>query len=82
MADETNTRCSKRTEDWNRLAWKDIQKNVLRLQRRIYQAANQDDTKRVHDLQRLLLRSWSARCLAVRQVTQDTEANAHRGLMG
>ena len=34
MADETNTQCSKRTEDWNMLPWKDIQKNVFRLQRR------------------------------------------------
>jgi hypothetical protein len=56
MADGTNTQCSKRTEDWNTLPWKDIQKNVFRLQRRIYQAASQNDTKRVHDLQRLLLR--------------------------
>ena len=54
-----------RTEDWNTLPWKDIQKNVFRLQRRIYQAARQNEAKRVHDLQRLLLRSWSARCLAV-----------------
>jgi RNA-directed DNA polymerase len=77
MADETNTQCSKRTEDWNRLPWKDIQKNVFRLQRRIYQAASQNDTKRVHDLQRLLLRSWSARCLAVRRVTQDNAYASH-----
>jgi RNA-directed DNA polymerase len=83
MADETNTQCSKRTEDWNRLPWKDIQKNVFRLQRRIYGnatrslAASQNDTKRVHDLQRLLLRSWSARCLAVRRVTQDNAYASH-----
>jgi hypothetical protein len=34
MADETDTQCSKRTEDWNMLSWKDVQKNVFRLQRR------------------------------------------------
>ena len=28
-----------RTEDWNTLPWKDIQRNVFRLQRRIYRAA-------------------------------------------
>ena len=39
MADEANTACSKRTEDWNTFPWKDIQRNVCRLQRRIYQAA-------------------------------------------
>jgi RNA-directed DNA polymerase len=66
-----------RTEDWNTLPWKDIQKNVSRLQRRIYQAARRNDVKRVHDLQRLLLRSWSARCLAVRRVTQDNAYASH-----
>jgi RNA-directed DNA polymerase len=66
MADE-NTR----TEDWKSLPWKSIQQNVFRHQKRIYQAAGQGDVKRVHDLHRLLLRSWSARCLAVRRVTQD-----------
>ena len=83
MADE-----NARTEDWNTLPWKDIQRNVFRLQKRIYQAARRNDVERVHDLQRLLLRSWSARCLAVRRATQDNAeaappwANAHRGLMG
>jgi len=43
----------------------------FRLQKRIYQAARRNDIKRVHNLQRLLLRSWSARCLAVRRGTQD-----------
>ena len=59
------------TEDWKALPWKKHQRNVFRLQKRIYQAARQGDWKRVHNLQRLLLRSWSARCLAVRQVSQD-----------
>jgi 5-methylcytosine-specific restriction endonuclease McrA len=61
----------RRTEDWRTLPWKQYQQNVYRLQKRIYQAARRGDWKRVHNLQRLLLRSWSARCLAVRQVTQD-----------
>jgi retron-type reverse transcriptase len=59
------------TEDWKTLPWKDMQRNVFRLQQRIHQAERRGDHKQVHNLQRLLLRSWSARCLAVRQVTQD-----------
>jgi RNA-directed DNA polymerase len=77
MADE-NTR----TEDWKTLPWKDIQRNVFRLQRRIYRAARRNDVKRVHDLQRLLLRSWSARCLAVRRVTQDNRGKLTPGVDG
>ena len=82
MTDEANTACSKRTEDWKSLPWKDIQRNVFRLQRRIYQAACRNDVKSVHDLQRLLLSSWSARCLAVRQVTQDNRGKRTPGIDG
>jgi len=49
-----------RTEDWRTLPWRDYQRNVYRLQKRIYQATRRGDLKRVHSLQRLVLRSWSA----------------------
>src|SRR3990172_13226333 len=68
MADEQN-----RTEDWKTLPWKKFQRNVFRLQKRIYQAQIRGDKKRVRGLQRLLLHSFSARCLAVRQVSQDNQ---------
>lgn len=71
-----------RTEDWHPLPWKVIQRNVFRLQRRIYQAARRNDVKQVHNLQRLLLRSWSARCLAVRRVTQDNRGKNTPGIDG
>jgi RNA-directed DNA polymerase len=71
-----------RTEDWKSLPWKSIQRNVFRLQKRIYQATRRNDIKRVHNLQRLLLRSWSARCLAVRRVTQDNRGKCTPGVDG
>jgi RNA-directed DNA polymerase len=71
-----------RTEDWRTLPWRDYQRNVYRLQKRIYQAARRGDGKRVHSLQRLLLRSWSARCLATRQVTQDNRGKRTPGVDG
>ena len=49
---------------------------------RIYRAAHRGDFKRVHSLQRLLLRSWSARCLAVRQVSQDNRGKRTPGVDG
>ena len=70
------------TEDWAALPWKQYQRNVYRLQKRIYRAARQGDWKRVHRLQRLLLRSWSARCLAVRQVTQENRGKRTPGVDG
>jgi len=70
------------TEDWQTLPWKQFQRNVFRLQQRIYQAARRGDWQQVHNLQRLLLRSWSARCLAVRQVTQDNRGKRTPGVDG
>ena len=77
MADESN-----RTEDWQTLPWKKFQRNVFRLQKRIYQAQLRGDYKRVRGLQRLLLRSFSARCLAVRQVSQDNRGKKTPGVDG
>jgi RNA-directed DNA polymerase len=70
------------TENWQTIPWKQFQRNVFRLQQRIYQAARRGDWQRVHNLQRLLLRSWSARCLAVRQVTQDNRGKRTPGVDG
>jgi RNA-directed DNA polymerase len=72
----------RRTEDWRTLRWKVIQRNVRRLQQRIYQAERRGDWKCVHSLQRLLLRSWSSRCLAVRQVTQENRGKRTAGVDG
>jgi RNA-directed DNA polymerase len=72
----------RQTEDWAALHWRKLEYNVARLQRRIYQAKRCGDRKRVHNLQRLLLRSYSARCLAVRRVTQDNRGKRTAGIDG
>ena len=69
-------------EDRKSLPWKNIQRNVFRLQQRIYQAERRGDWKRVRNLQRLLLRSWSARCLAMRRVTQENRGKRTPGVDG
>jgi hypothetical protein len=81
-ADVARRHKRRRTEDWKTLCWKEYQRNVYRLQKRICRAARQGDGKRVHKLQRLLLRSWSARCLAVRQVSQDNRGKRTAGVDG
>src|SRR3972149_147864 len=70
------------TEGWDTAPWKAYQRNVYPLQQRIYRAARRGDHKRVRNLQRLLLRSWSARCLAVRQVSQDNRGKRTPGVDG
>jgi RNA-directed DNA polymerase len=77
-----SVRRRRQLEDWKALPWRSIQRNVFRLQQRIYQAENRGEYKQVHNLQRLLLRSWSARCLAVRRVSQDNRGKCTPGVDG
>lgn len=70
------------TESWQSIHWKHIQTNVYRLQKRIYRASQEEKYKQVHNLQRLLLRSKSAKLLAVRQVTQDNRGKRSAGVDG
>jgi RNA-directed DNA polymerase len=68
--------------EWNALPWKTIQRRVFKLQKRIYQASQRGDAKAVHRLQKLLTKSWSARLLAVRKVTQDNRGRKTAGVDG
>jgi len=68
--------------EWNDLPWKAIEKRVFKLQKRIYRASQRGDRKTVHRLQRLLMKSWSAKCLAVRKVTQDNQGKKTAGVDG
>lgn len=52
------------------LPWKKFQKDVFRLQERIAQAAKSGDRQKTHKLQRLLLQSFAAKALAVKQVAK------------
>jgi RNA-directed DNA polymerase len=55
---------------------------VFKLQKRIYRASQRDDDKTVHRLQRLLMRSRAARCIAVRRVSQDNRGKRTAGVDG
>jgi len=76
------TDAQRHTEGWAILPWKQFERNVFRLQKRIYKATLRGDFKQVRNLQRLLLRSYSARCLAVRRVTQDNRGKRTPGIDG
>lgn len=68
--------------EWKQLPWKRIQRQVFKLQNRIYRASCCGNVKVVRKLQRLLLKSWSARCLAVRRVTQENAGRKTAGIDG
>jgi len=68
--------------EWKDLDWRAIERRVFKLQTRIYRAAGRGDVTLVHRLQRLLMASWSAKCLAVRRVTQDNRGKKTAGVDG
>jgi RNA-directed DNA polymerase len=68
--------------DWQDLPWPLLERKVHKLQRRIYRASLRGDAKAVHALQRLLLRSWHAKLLAVRRVSQDNQGKKTAGVDG
>jgi RNA-directed DNA polymerase len=70
------------SDEWRAINWKQIQKNVYRLQTRIFKAKRRGDIKQVHRLQKLLMKSRSAKLLAVRQVTQDNRGRSTAGVDG
>lgn len=69
-------------QEWKNIPWKHIEKRVFKLQKRIYRAAKRGDVRVVRKLQKTLMQSWSARCLAVRQVTQDNKGKKTAGVDG
>lgn len=69
-------------DKWKYIPWQKIERNVFKLQQRIYQASVKDDRKAVHKLQRLLMKSQSGRLLAVRRVSQDNQGKKTAGIDG
>ncbi len=68
--------------EWNTIPWRKLEKSVFKLQKRIYRVSKCNDIKKMHNLQRLLLASTSARTLAVRRVTQDNRGKKTAGIDG
>ncbi len=72
----------KHSEDWRTLNWKRFQRQVFRVQRKIYEAVRANDMARAIRFQQLLIRSYSAKLLAVRQVTQLNQGKKTAGIDG
>lgn len=71
-----------RSEMWKRLPWKQFRKDTFRLQKRIYEASRENNMARVLYLQKRLFRSYGARMLAIRQVTQLNSGKKTPGIDG
>ncbi len=68
--------------EWKTVAWRKLERIVFKLQKRIYRAALEGNKQKVRKLQGLLNRSWSAKMIAVRQVTQQNQGKKTAGVDG
>ena len=68
--------------EWRNINWRKLEKRIFKLQKRIYKASLRGDVKAFRKLQKTLMKSWSAKCLSVRRVTQDKQGKATAGVDG
>ena len=62
-------------QTWDRIDWNRCEKNVRKLQMRIAKAFREGKVAKTKYLQRLLTRSYAAKCLAVKRVTKNRGKN-------
>jgi RNA-directed DNA polymerase len=70
------------TVEWKDINWRKLERVAFKLQKRIFQASERGDVKACRKLQKTLIRSWSAKCIAVRRVTQDNQGKNTAGVDG
>jgi RNA-directed DNA polymerase len=70
------------SESWKSLPWKQFQKTLFRLQKRVYKAVRAGDKRKARSLQKLILKSQAAKLLAIRQVTQLNAGKKTAGIDG
>ena len=70
------------SEPWKKVQWKKLRKNLFRLQRRLFKAILAEDKRRARNLQKLILKSFAARLLAVRQISQLNAGKKTAGVDG
>ncbi|MGK7935017.1 MAG: group II intron reverse transcriptase/maturase [Xenococcaceae cyanobacterium] len=68
------------TVEWRELKWRKIHKAVWKLQKRIYQAYISGNVRKGRRLQKTLIKSYYARLLSVRKVTQDNQGKKTAGV--
>jgi RNA-directed DNA polymerase len=76
------TSITKTTVAWNTINWAKVQRVVFKLQKRIYQASLSGQNAKARKLQKLLVKSYYAKLLAVRRVTQDNQGKKTAGVDG
>ena len=69
-------------DDWAGIDWPAVERDVRRLQERIFRASRDGEPAKVKNLQKLLVRSSSAKLLAIRRVTRINRGKTTPGVAG
>ena len=67
---------------WQDIPWTKVHRHVFHLQKRIYRATQDGRVRTARKLQKLLMKSWYARLLAVRRISQDNRGKNTAGIDG
>jgi len=70
------------TLKWEDIDWNRVEKYVFKLQKLIYRASSRGKFRKMRKYQKLLTKSYYARLLAVRSVTQDNHGKKTAGVDG
>ncbi|AOW99174.1 hypothetical protein BJP34_06670 [Moorena producens PAL-8-15-08-1] len=70
------------TVEWNKVNWRKLEKTLFKLQKRIFRASVRGDVRAVRKLQKTLMKSWTAKMIAVRRVTQENKGKKTAGIDG
>jgi RNA-directed DNA polymerase len=68
--------------EWRNINWKVVERRVFKLQKLIFKASSRGEVSKMRKYQKLLTKSYYARLLAVRRVTQDNQGKKRAGVDG
>ncbi len=68
--------------EWRNINWKVVERRVFKLQKLIFKASSRGEISKMRKYQKLLTKSYYARLLAVRRVTQDNQGKKTAGVDG
>ena len=69
-------------DGWIKTKWRKLRLNLFRLQKRIFKAVREGNKAKAKKLQKLVMSSFAARILAIRQVTQLNTGKKTAGVDG
>ena len=77
---QINANVTPRIEDWHSINWYKVNANIKNLRGRIFKATQENNWKKVRNLQKLMLRSWSNIVHSIRRTTTINKGKKTAGV--